>query len=620
MGRRGESQNCRAFFEGRRFIVPTYQRAYAWPDTHIRLLIDDLIRCWQQGGLSLRDEGEYFLGMIVTSAEEAGAPLRLVDGQQRTTTLILLLKALADAGTTEICDRIDVLLDPTPQTFVMAVPGFRDALTQVAAESSTQRRGRPRAPTTEMTRLTEAYRVIESQIDSAIGDDADEIGDFAAWVLEHVFIVDLLDTSPFDDQTLFDRVNTRGYPLTGADVFRSRVTMQVNAWQKPGFLQNWKEARSKAALAYDLNPTSAGLEAERLAITAWLAGRYGGGDVAKTKAILKEPYEWAHVSLPQTLGSEEKVPEAFRKDFFPLVDALGEVINARRSFTRELAGFYSAALLKIPLTDALAAAVMKPNRKASWKADLQVVARFLDAMAIRSAWSETWCHTHGQRLETMCRAIDIGARNSGATLAGLLCGLLANAPAFDPDDTLVLVKSNKAWIRYFLCRLTDHFELAVRGRDIATSLFGSAARPEIEHVMAHYSDYQSNFPDPERWEEAKERLGALVILPKRLNGSLGNANYTRKIEEYASQNALAASLSPRAYDGKLRFRGAKPRQPFNFRSCQSMTPKAIEDRERLYCAIAEKVWPKSLDSVSAPAPTPEVRANGHVEPVVQAAV
>ncbi len=582
-----------AFFEDRRFAIPTYQRAYAWPDTHIRLLVDDLVRCWQQGGLSLRDEGEYFLGMIVTSAgEEPNAPLRLVDGQQRTTTLILLLKVLAETGTSEVRERINALLDPTPQNFVMAVPGFRDAVTKAAAESPAPRKARKE--TTDMARLAEAYRIIDDRVQSAIGDDADEIADFAEWVLQHVFVVDLLDTSPFDDQTLFDRVNTRGFPLTGADVFRSRVTMQVSAWQKGGFLQNWKDARSKAALAYGLNPTSAGLEAERLAMMAWLAGRHGRGDFEKTKTILKEPYEWAHVNLPQVAHGEERVPELFKKDFFPFVDSLEEIVAAQRTFSRDFAGFYSASLLKVPLIDALAAAVMKPGKKTNWKTDLQIVSRFLDCMAIRSAWGKGWCQTHGQKLEKICEAIGVASRNTGDNLSGMLRGLLAESPTFSPEDAPTLSKTNKVWIRYFLCRLTDHFERTVKGKDDLTALFGAGAKPEIEHVMANYHDFQSHFPNSAKWKEDRERLGALVILPKRLNASLRDGGYDRKVQAYAAQNSLAASLSSAAYNGKLHLRGAKPHHPFSTTPHRSMTAETIAERTNLYCKIAEHAWPKSL--------------------------
>ena len=73
------------------FVIPPYQRRYSWQKKQIIQLFDDL--------QNLSDGEKHFLGSIVclTESHTAGVnPLELVDGQQRMTTLILILDTIKD--------------------------------------------------------------------------------------------------------------------------------------------------------------------------------------------------------------------------------------------------------------------------------------------------------------------------------------------------------------------------------------------------------------------------------------------------------------------------------------------------------------------------------------------
>ena len=77
-----------------RFVVPVYQRPYSWDDTQCAQLWDDILSCGR------RRQGTHFTGSIVTIqdgqlSDQGVAPLLLIDGQQRITTITLLLVALA---------------------------------------------------------------------------------------------------------------------------------------------------------------------------------------------------------------------------------------------------------------------------------------------------------------------------------------------------------------------------------------------------------------------------------------------------------------------------------------------------------------------------------------------
>lgn len=74
-----------------RLDVPPNQRSYAWGETHIRNLLQDLNEAITQGGKG----DEYFLGTIVLIGREGEAP-SIVDGQQRIATVTVLLARIRD--------------------------------------------------------------------------------------------------------------------------------------------------------------------------------------------------------------------------------------------------------------------------------------------------------------------------------------------------------------------------------------------------------------------------------------------------------------------------------------------------------------------------------------------
>jgi uncharacterized protein with ParB-like and HNH nuclease domain len=86
----------RNLLEGsKQFKVPLFQRPYSWEKSNWETLWDDLMSLYSDGM-----EGYHFLGPIVTLAEpgtpDGISPYLLIDGQQRLTTLTLLLIALRD--------------------------------------------------------------------------------------------------------------------------------------------------------------------------------------------------------------------------------------------------------------------------------------------------------------------------------------------------------------------------------------------------------------------------------------------------------------------------------------------------------------------------------------------
>lgn len=80
--------------KGTNFLIPEYQRAYSWmEDKCQRLWCDFCDFAFPNGDkMAFNDKDEYFLGVIITFRNEQGQD-EVVDGQQRLTTLLLLMRA-----------------------------------------------------------------------------------------------------------------------------------------------------------------------------------------------------------------------------------------------------------------------------------------------------------------------------------------------------------------------------------------------------------------------------------------------------------------------------------------------------------------------------------------------
>lgn len=72
-----------------KFIIPDYQRKYAWEISNCDKLWSDITDF-----IESQSKDQYFFGTIIISCENNDTELGLIDGQQRTTTFMLLLKAL----------------------------------------------------------------------------------------------------------------------------------------------------------------------------------------------------------------------------------------------------------------------------------------------------------------------------------------------------------------------------------------------------------------------------------------------------------------------------------------------------------------------------------------------
>jgi hypothetical protein len=88
------------------FEIPGYQRPYSWGEEESETLVEDLLDFLSEQKTDLRDCDPYFLGSLVL-IKPGGAKAQVVDGQQRLTTLTILMSVLRDISSSKISDSLD---------------------------------------------------------------------------------------------------------------------------------------------------------------------------------------------------------------------------------------------------------------------------------------------------------------------------------------------------------------------------------------------------------------------------------------------------------------------------------------------------------------------------------
>lgn len=210
----GEKQN----------LIPLFQRPYTWKEANWRTLWDDVMVQYDLG-----DQSTHFLGAIVSvparSVPVGVSKYLIIDGQQRLTTVSLLLCALRDCVDANSAARIqEVYLtnrfrDPEDTLKFVPTQADRDTYNAIALE---------RQIPNENRLMVEAYKFFRRQIQEGVDANGDPVVPTKVLTtLEHALQVVMINLGDADDPYLiFESLNFKGEPLTQADLVRNYLLMR----------------------------------------------------------------------------------------------------------------------------------------------------------------------------------------------------------------------------------------------------------------------------------------------------------------------------------------------------------------------------------------------------------
>jgi hypothetical protein len=226
---------------------------------------------------------------------------------------------------------------------------------------------------------------------------------------------------------------------------------------------------------------------------------------------------------------------------------------------------------------------------------IRIAAAYLDILINRRIWNWRAIDYSTMQYTMFSTARDIRGKSAGELAAMLSERLDAETETFVPNDRndhFGLHAMTGPQIHRLLARMTDYVET----RSSQASRYGEYAKRgrggyEIEHIWAdHPERHTDEFTHPAEFQEYRNRIGGLLLLPKSFNASYGDLPYTQKREHYVGQNLLARSLHERAYDHNPGFIHFIAESELPFRPHAEFRKADLDMRQALYRKLAEQIW------------------------------
>lgn len=229
-------EDIRTIFS-REYQIPMFQREYSWEQEQCETLWDDLIGFHNEND----KKDKYFLGNIVVHPIDENEKFSVIDGQQRLTTLLLLIRALFDnAGTVkalEEClktkDKLSSELTNNIRLNSDVIENDKKNLEQIILQGHCD---------DENSRLYINYDMFKNKIsDWKQGKTSDELNKLILTFLDNVVLLPILCETEDDALNIFETINNRGLSLSDADIFKSKLYAGIDSSKRGEFIDEWND-------------------------------------------------------------------------------------------------------------------------------------------------------------------------------------------------------------------------------------------------------------------------------------------------------------------------------------------------------------------------------------------
>jgi hypothetical protein len=603
----GSGVTIQQLFTGQRFCLDHYQREYSWSRESVKLLLGDLRRrflaCWRpvDDRQATTRYDPYFLGPFVYY-EEDGATY-LVDGQQRITTLHLLLiyihRLLLDQGLAGDASQLQPLIFKRQRgrdSFTIDIEERHDLLDALLNDRPY---ALPVGRSPSLQNLYERSRDIDELFPEELRGDA--LAYFHDWLLDRVCLVGIKALSRDNAWEIFESMNDRGVRLGPVDLLKSHLLSRVDSSDQKRLNAKWRDMLSRLN-GLDQNAAS---DFVKTILAAYFS--QDGQECIDLRDAAISFHEWVR-------RNEDRLSLRTNPDFTRFIERLCKlstfyvtISGASRAFQhpepRLHAVFYNQYNnlgIQLPMIFATITADDLPD---DVKAKAQIVANFVDLIYVRNVVNNAASITHLE--EDLSELVPIlRACHSRQQIAQLLGDEVSKFPyTFSGIEKLGL-HQNVRQVRYLLARLTAYADVQSGDHNGIAEYLNEQQPYEIEHIWPDDARYRGGLKTVPEFKLWRNRIGALLLLPKSVNASLRDAPYEEKVKQYYHENRLAASLHAESHSrrGNPGFTKFLKRSDLSqlFRPFPTFGVASINVRQKLYQRLCELIWnPEALGIPSA---------------------
>jgi len=613
------------------YTLDYYQREYNWREEHVVQLIEDLEEAFleyykpghQPGDAA--DYGTYYMGPVVFSAPSEKGNLAIVDGQQRLTTLSLILiylehrqKEMLDKGVQvhEIRKMIYddhygtksfKIQDPDRETCMQALLDKKEYSANNAESMSAHNLLKQYENIVEAFGRSKLIR--DNDTDAKEASDGSMLRVFLYWIINKVILVSIVAGTPDKAYLIFETMNDRGLRLKPAEMLKAYLISQVPDNKKEAINGVWKDIIKKLNDFHD--------DVDSDFFQAWLRGKYAEkiSEQKKGGKGKNEDFEKIGTGFHVWVRDEEEriKPSGGWYDFIGSemnfsADIFLQFRHGQDKQTRGIEHLYNARHLRFAssLFEALLFAPIKSSDEPETiKRKLNTVARYVETFCVLRAVNSSK-YGHSAFRVKMYKLVTKIRDKSIEDLGAILKNDLSSSNELKTFDGIVNKDlplrlqgggQNRRFIQFFLAKLTTYIEQQ-SGIDSSLQKYLEpiTGKPyQIEHIVPNkFERYKGKYDGEQDFGNHRNMIGGLVLVQQGTNQSYSDMDFKDKKGFYGgTENLLAASLHEGYYSRNPNFKNGIADE-LKFEPFDDFGKEAIWKRQELYKRIAEKVWDLSF--------------------------
>jgi uncharacterized protein with ParB-like and HNH nuclease domain len=561
------------------------------------------------------DYSEYFLGSIIIS--KRNGKNYLVDGQQRVTSLTLLLiylhretkkRGLSVAGTlaplmfSDSFGKLEFNLNIPERLPVIEALFYGDPFNPDGKDESIQ------------TMYARFQDIEESDLAEAMGDG---LAHFAYWLMSRVGLIEIATDNDSHAYAIFETMNDRGKPLSPVDMLKAYLLAPIQDTELRGRAnREWREQ------VLSLISWGGIHEAERDAscIKAWLRAQYAESTRERRAGAVDRDWEligavfhrWVRDNQARLrLGSEAGNAAFICEHFVFFSKAYQKILDASQVYTKELESiFYNAHTDFTLQSTVLLAPLLETDSDEVVSRKMEVTAAYIDIWVMRRAINFMRCGYSSALYPMWLLCKEIRRKSLGELVEVLEAKLAADDVTFKGAPSkgregvrhFGLNQASRPYVFHFLARVTAAVEVGAGRPDPFPDLVARDVKNpfDVEHIWSNdYSTVSDFIPTQQEFQGRRNLIRSLLLLPADVNRSLQNKCFAYKRPVYARQNFYAASLDASAYDHQPQFKQFCDKHGLPFRAFDDFKIPEAEERHLLLEKLVEFVWSPSRLRVAA---------------------
>jgi uncharacterized protein with ParB-like and HNH nuclease domain len=250
-----DQKTIKDLFQDKRadFLIPDYQRPYAWGETECQTLWDDIFSFAipDEGRTEFDSNSEYFLGPIVTFKNSV-SKMEVIDGQQRLTTLMLLLRAFyekfghmqdkASVATKQNVEKCIWKTDEFGEPDMSALKIDSEVATDKDKDEFLEILKTGAVKPGQKSRYAANYRFFQNCIDDFLAKYPTYFAYLPTRIMNNCILLPIEAESQDTALRIFSTLNDRGMPLSDSDIFKAQFYKYYSdIGKKDLFIKQWKD-------------------------------------------------------------------------------------------------------------------------------------------------------------------------------------------------------------------------------------------------------------------------------------------------------------------------------------------------------------------------------------------